>query len=140
MVELWNYVLENLGLVPSYLGFFVTGMVMLAIATPLYKWVTPYNELELIRNGNKSAALSLGGFVIGFAVALHTIAAGTGFVFHLVLWGVMALITQLIVFWTMNFVLKNVKENIESDNVAYGIILGAAHVATGIINASALTA
>ena len=54
----------------AFASFFLTATVLLAGFIAVYLMVTPYKELTLIRAGNKAAALSLGGVVIGFALPI----------------------------------------------------------------------
>ena len=44
-------------------------------ALALYLWITPHDEFALIRAGNESAAISLGGAAIGLAVPLYLLTA-----------------------------------------------------------------
>ncbi len=60
-----------MGLVPFgiYLGI---SFLMVFFFLFLYKAITPYNEIELIRNKSQAAAISLGGALIGFSIPLTT--------------------------------------------------------------------
>lgn len=136
---LHSYWALNLANVPNYLAYYGTIMVLVAVLAFAYKLVTPYDEWKLIRDNNKSAALSLGGVIIGFVVALKSIAAGSGSLLDLLLWGVIALVTQIIVFFVVDRMLGGVKDGIEQDKLSYGIILGSIHIAAGVANAGALT-
>jgi len=124
---------------PAYLAFLVTLLALIIAATWIYKSVTPYRELDLIRANNTAAALSLGGFMIGIAIALKTVAAGTGSLLDMVMWGAFALVTQLLVFTLTRFFIKDLKQGIEDGRIAYGVLLGAVSITTGIANAGALT-
>ena len=45
---------------PAFAGYFATAIGLLAVFVLLYVFVTPYNEMALIREGNTAAAISLG--------------------------------------------------------------------------------
>ncbi|HYC02979.1 MAG TPA: DUF350 domain-containing protein [Azospirillaceae bacterium] len=125
--------------IPAYLAWLAVMVILIALFTFLYKLVTPYRELELIRAGNRAAAFSLGGTVIGFAIALHTIASGSGSLLEMLMWGVIALLCQVGVFLVAARLLGDLKAGIEADREGYGIFLGALSIAMGTVNAGALT-
>ena len=50
---------------PAFAGYFATAVGLLAVFLVLYVFVTPYNELALIREGNVAAAISLAGALVG---------------------------------------------------------------------------
>jgi len=125
--------------IPAYLAYLGTLVALTALFTLVYKLVTPYRELELIRAGNKAAAFSLGGTVIGFSIALNTIAAGSGSLLDMAMWGVIALVCQLLVFFVVARLLGDLRQGIEEDRMGYGVFLGAVSIAMGMLNAGALT-
>lgn len=57
------------------LAFFAMGQVALIVFAVLYEWVTPFNCLDEIRDGNAAAGLMLGGtlvtlgIILGFAIS-----------------------------------------------------------------------
>ena len=56
-------------------GFFAMGQVALVVFAMLYEWVTPFNILDEIRDGNGAAGVMLGGtlitlgIILGFAIS-----------------------------------------------------------------------
>lgn len=124
---------------PLYLAYVATCAGLLVAFTAIYAAITPYHELSLIRAGNKAAAFSLGGVVIGFALALASTAAHSVGLLDLAAWGAVALACQVAVFFAVTALLKGFREGIESGNEAFGLALGAVSVAVGLINAGAVT-
>lgn len=124
---------------PLYVTFLLTSVVLIALATAIYVMITPYREITLIRQGNAAAAVSLGGTVIGMAIALNSVAQGTYAVLDLALWGGVALVCQVLVFVLVSFKLPGFRQGIEEDRLGYGITLGAFSVAMGILNAGSLS-
>ncbi|QJE71798.1 DUF350 domain-containing protein [Aerophototrophica crusticola] len=124
---------------PLYVTFLLTSVVLIAVATAIYVMITPYREITLIRQGNAAAAVSLGGTVIGMAIALNSVARGTYAVMDLALWGGVALVCQVLVFVLVSFKLPGFRQGIEEDRLGYGITLGAFSVAMGILNAGSLS-
>lgn len=137
--ETASYLAVSLAAVPNYLAFLATMLVLLVVFTGLHNWVTPYRELTLIKQGNKAAAVSLVGVVLGFAVALGEIASGTHTLIDLALWGAVALATQLLVYFLVSRLIGDFHKGIEEDRLAYGITLGGCQLAAGVLNAGALT-
>ncbi len=60
-------------------------------------------------------------------------------VIELVLWGVIALIVQVLVYLLIRLPMPRISERIEADEVAAGIWLGACSVVAGILNAASMT-
>jgi putative membrane protein len=114
-------------------------IVFIYVYMILYLWITPYNELKLIKDGNVAAAVSLSGSVIGFSLPL---AAAIGHSVHpwdMMLWGVVAALVQLLVYVAVRFTLLNVTRRIPDGQVASGVVLGAISIAAGILNAACMT-
>ncbi len=124
---------------PLYFTFLGTSVALLAVAVTLYMMITPYREIALIRQGNTAAAVSLGGTVIGMAIALFSIASGTYAVLDLLMWGAVALVCQLAVFGIVCLKLPGFRQGIEEDRLGYGITLAAFSIGMGILNAGALS-
>lgn len=124
---------------PLYFTFLGVSVALLAVAVTLYMLITPYREVALIREGNSAAAVSLGGTVIGMAIALFSIASGTYAILDLLLWGAVALVCQIGVFAIVCLKLPGFRQGIEQDRLGYGITLGAFSIAMGILNAGALS-
>ena len=48
-----------LATLPNFLAYLGTAIVLLAVFVTIYVYVTPYDEINLIRNNNTAAAISL---------------------------------------------------------------------------------
>lgn len=129
-----------LATLPLYLVFLGTVVGLLAVGLGIYIMITPYQEIRLIRGGNRAAACSLGGTAIGMALVLHSTASGTFDALELAVWGAIGLAGQLLVFLIVSFLVPRLRQGIEEDNIAYGILLAALSIAMGILNAGALSA
>lgn len=128
--------LQNVGL---YFGFLATIVALFVGGLAVYLVVTPYHEMKLIRDGNRAAATSFGGTAIGFAIALSSVAHGTYSLVELAVWGVIGLLSQIVVFLIVSRVLPDFRGCIERDQLSYGILMGAISIATGILNAGSLS-
>jgi len=105
----------------------------------VYLWLTPYNELKLIKEGNVAAALSLSGAVLGFTLPLASAIIHSVHPWDMMLWAVIAALVQLLVYVAVRYTLLNVTRRIPDGQVAAGIVLGAISVCAGILNASCMT-
>jgi putative membrane protein len=114
-------------------------IVFIYVYMILYLWITPYNELKLIKDGNVAAAVSLSGSVIGFSLPLAAAISHSVHPWDMMLWGVVAALVQLLVYVAVRFTLLNVTRRIPDRQVASGVVLGAISIAAGILNAACMT-
>jgi putative membrane protein len=105
----------------------------------VYQWITPYDELKLIKEGNVAAALSLSGSVLGFTLPLAAAIIHSLHPWDMMLWGVIAAAVQLLVYVAVRYTLLNVTRRIPDGQVATGIVLGTISVSAGILNAACMT-
>lgn len=126
-------------LLGQYLAYMAVAIGLFAIAITLYVRVTPYHEVRLIREGNCSAAWSLGGVMVGMTLPLASAMAHSVSLLDMALWGAVALVFQLLAFVAASLALKDIRAGIEGDRTAYGVALAGLSVAVGILNAGALT-
>lgn len=133
-------VLQSLTTLPSYLLFAVVMLGFLLLFILAYTAVTPYRDLALVRQGNTTAALTLGGAMIGFALPLMSVASHTTSIVDLAVWGVIALVSQLLVYVIGSRVLlPDFRDGVEADRTAYGILLASLSIAVGLLNYGSLT-
>jgi putative membrane protein len=105
----------------------------------VYQWITPYDELKLIKEGNVAAALSLSGSVLGFTLPLAAAIIHSVHPWDMMLWGVIAAAVQLLVYIAVRFTLLNVTRRIPDGQVASGIVLATISISAGILNAASMT-
>jgi putative membrane protein len=135
-MEIIQYSIQGL---PAFLIYLVTSFALLALFILIYIWITPYHELALIRDGNIAAAASLSGTILGFVIPLaHAIALSANLL-DMALWGLIALVVQLLVFFAVTRIIPGVARDIPAGKVAPGVLLGALSLATGILNAACMT-
>lgn len=123
----------------EFLIFFGLSIAFVAIFLVLYVKITPYHELKLIREGNTAAAASLSGALLGFTLPLASAIIHSVHPWDMMIWGVIALVVQLLVFVLVRFTLVNVTRRIPQGEVASGVLLGAVSVCAGILNAACMT-
>lgn len=124
---------------PAFALYFVSSLALLALFIAIYIRITPYRELDLIRQGNVAAAVSLSGAMLGFIFPLaHSVAQSVNLV-DMALWGLIALIVQLLVYFVASRLMPGITADIPAGKLGPGIFLGSLSLATGILNAACMT-
>jgi putative membrane protein len=127
----------------SYLSYFGTGIFLLLAAGFIYVKFTPLDEMSMIRNGNGAAATMLAGAAIGFSLVLYSSMTHGQSLADFAIWSVIALISQIIAFEILRFILylchDNWMEKINAGEMAHGIFFGAFSLSIGILNAASVT-
>jgi putative membrane protein len=130
---------HSIGGLPAFLLYLGTSLALLVLFIVVYIWVTPYRELALIREGNVAAAASLSGTILGFVIPLaHAVALSVNLA-DMALWGLIALVVQLFVFFAVTRIIPGIARDISDGKAAPGILLGALSLGTGILNAACMT-
>lgn len=113
-------------------------LLMLALGAGIYALLTPYKEIQLIREGNAAAALSYGGVIVGLAAPLAVSLSASPSVLEVAVWGLATTAVQLLVFRLTDFLLAGLPSRIEEGEVAAAALLTSARLATAIILAAAV--
>jgi putative membrane protein len=136
MIAAWNSVLAGLPILVLQLA--VTTAIF-CVGLLVYFSLTPYRELQLLREGNVAAAIVLAGEMLALAVALGAMLAHSVSLPDIVLWGFVAIILQLIAAGAVALVLRRLPAAIERGDVAPALVLAAAQISAGILNAAAMS-
>jgi putative membrane protein len=123
----------------NYLIHLLLAAVLLIVFFVIYTRVTPYNEVLLIRQGNQAAALSLGGAILGFSATIASSLMHTANYQQFFAWAFGAMVVQLLAYLVTTRLLRMSKDQIESNNTAFGGLLGAIALAIGAINAACIS-
>ncbi|MCH8098151.1 MAG: DUF350 domain-containing protein [Proteobacteria bacterium] len=123
----------------EFLIFFVVAAVLTILFVVIYTRVTRHDELALIKKNSTAAAIAFSGSLIGFALPLASTMINSVTVVEMALWGMVALIVQVLVYLLIRLPMPRVSERIEADEVAAGIWLGACSMVAGILNAASMT-
>ena len=136
MNEQFDLFLANLS---EFLLFFVAAAMLTLIFVVVYTRVTRHNEFALIKNNSTAAALAFSASLIGFALPLASTMINSVTVVEMVLWGLVALIVQVLVYIVIRLPMPRISERIEANEVAAGIWLGSCSIVAGILNAASMT-
>ena len=131
-------VAETISELAYFLLYFGIAVALVALYLFVYARVTAHNEFDLIRQNVLSAAVSLGLSLVGFALPLSSAIVHANNVIDLLVWGIVALVVQIVVYWLVRLLLPNLSERIASGELSSALFLGATSVAAGIINAAAM--
>lgn len=113
-------------------------LLILFAALLIYMALTPHNELRLIRDGNRSAAVSLGGAALGLAIPMAASLSASINGWDVVIWGVVILAIQVLLFKLADLVLKDLPRRIERDEMPAALLLAALKVAVALLVAAAV--
>ena len=123
----------------EFLTYFGLAIAFVAIFVVVYERLTPYPEFKLIREGNVAAAASLSGALLGFSLPLASAIIHSVHPWDMMIWAVIALVVQLLVFLVVRFTMVNVARRIPQGEVAAGVVLASLSVTAGILNAACMT-
>jgi len=132
-------VLASLATLPAFLAYFIGALALVAIFIFIYERFTPYQEFQLIAAGNVAAAISLGGAVLGFAMPLASVIAHSVGWLDMIVWGVVALIVQLLVYAVARILAPMLVEHVKQGRVAPATALAIASLTVGLLNAACIT-
>lgn len=124
---------------PNFLAYFASALGLFGLFTSLYIRLTPYAEIQLIRQGNLSAAVALVGTLLGFALPLASTIAHSVSLVDMLIWGAIAMLVQVLVFLGLSRLVPELKGGIQSDTLAHGVFLGGASLCVGLLNAACMT-
>ena len=130
---------QSLAGLPAFLLYFSLAMALLGLFIAVYVAVTPYKELTLIREGNAAAAISLGGAVVGFVLPLARAVTQSVSALDLVVWGLVALVVQVVVFFLVGKLVPRFAEAIREGRIAGAILLASLAIGVGLLNAASMT-
>lgn len=123
---------------PNLLIHYGTTMAILAAGIAIYVRVTPYPEIKLVKEGNMAAAISLSGGILGIAIPLAAAMSPSVHPVEILMWGAVALLVTLTVYWIADHLFKEIPKRIEEGDCAAALVMSAIKLATAIILAPAV--
>ncbi len=116
----------------------VAAGLLLFVFFLIYSWATPFDEMTLIRRGNVAASLTLGGALIGFSLTVASGLIHTDALVSFLGWSAVAALIQLATYVFVSRVLHMSKQQIEGNNVAFGVLMASISISIGAVSAGAL--
>lgn len=128
------------GSLSEFLIFFVVAAVLTLLFILIYSRITRHNEIDLIKKNSTAAAVAFSGSLIGFGLPLASTMIASTNVIEMTLWGLIALVVQVLVYLLIRLPMPRISERIEANEVAAGIWLGSCSLVAGMLNAASMTA
>jgi len=126
---------ENLIQFGMHFGVAAIAILLFAV---IWLWITPWDEIKLIREGNTAAATSLGGALIGFGIAVAGVIRASNTVLEVVPWSIIALVAQVIGLFIVSRLMHGVTKHIEKGENASGVFMAAVAIVIGLLNAACM--
>jgi putative membrane protein len=123
----------------DFLAYLGVSLVLLGAFIGTYVRITPYDEIALIRQGNMAASFSLSGAVLGFMAPLASAIQHSANLVDMAIWGVIALVTQLVAFVAVKLMMPSITRDIPAGNGAQGFFLGSLSLAVGLLSAACMS-
>ena len=137
-IDLAQIIRTLLSGLPTLLLQFGTTLALHLVGVACYMAITPFHEVRLIREGNVAAGVVLMGTIVALAIPLAATLATSEFVLDIVLWGVVALVLQLLAFAATALLIRGLRTMIEAGNVAAALTLSGIQIAIALLNAGAM--
>jgi len=131
-------ILQSLAGLPAFLVYFCTAIVAIVAYLLVYTRITPHNEFQLIRDNDPAAAVALGLSLLGFTLPVVSAIAHSANVLDCLVWSVVALIVQIIVYYLVKIPVPNLSRRIADGQMAPAIWLGLSSLAAGALNAASM--
>ena len=112
--------------------------ILLAIGVAIYVRLTPFHEREMVEGGNIAAGTMLAGAILALAIPMAAMLATSSRLLDILVWGVVALVLQLLTLGIVALGMRNFRSMIEGGNVAAAITLAGAQIAVALLNAAAM--
>ena len=130
---------SSLSGLPLFLAYFCLSLVVATGYLYIYTRITPHDEFELIRNNVPGAAISLGLSLLGFALPVASAIAHAANLIDCVIWSVIALIVQVIVYYLVRIPVPDISKRIAAGELAPAIWLGLSSATGGLLSAACMT-
>lgn len=131
-------ILQSLAGLPAFLVYFCTALIAVVAYLIVYTRVTPHDEFQLIRDNHPAAAIAIGLSLLGFVLPVVSAIAHSSNVIDCLIWSMIALIVQIIVFYIVKVPVPNLSARIADGELAPAIWLGLSSLAAGALNAACM--
>jgi putative membrane protein len=132
-------VAQSLAGLTDFFLHFLAGALLVLLFCLIYVRVTPYPEFRLIQEGKTAPAVSLGGALLGFVIPLAGAIAESVSLLDMVVWALVALVLQVLVFLVLRLCFSNLCRNIAEDQMAPAILLAVLSLCAGILSAASMS-
>lgn len=131
--------LESFAGFDDFLVYLGIALVYLAVFVALYIRITPYREMQLIREGNMAASFSLSGAILGFIVPLASAIQHSVNLIDMAIWGLVAMVVQIAAFVAVKLAIPSINRDIPDNKGAQGFFLGSLSLGVGLLSAACMS-
>lgn len=136
----WPVVLEAFTTgFPVLISHFVVAVLILLSGVFIYVKTTAWNDLELIRSGNLSASISLGGAFLSLSIPLSASLTASLSVPSIIIWGVTAVIIQLICDRLASLMIGDLSSRIKKNDVSAAVFILGIKLSVAMINSAVIS-
>jgi putative membrane protein len=129
-------IISSLAGLLAFAVYFVTAVALCALYLSIYTLVTPNDEFRLMfEEHNASTALALGMSLVGFSLPLASAIYHSANIIDCVIWGLVALIAQLIAYFLARSIHPDLGGALREDSMAAALWLGFVSLTTGVLSA-----
>ena len=118
--------------------YMLASVAMAVLFSLTYLLITPARELRLIKQGNVACALSFGGALLGFCLALASAMTHSLNILDFILWSAGAAIVQIGAYFATTRLVPDAGRELQQNNIAVGALYCALSLAIGVLNAACL--
>lgn len=122
-----------------FLLYFALGLGLWGAFAVIYAWITPHDEVALIKENNAAAATAYAGALLGFVLPVASVIANAVSLLDCLIWGAVAGVVQVLAFWVFRRVYPKVSERLQNGEMAIAVKLAGVSIGIGILNAASLT-
>ena len=123
----------------DFLVYLGVSLAYLAVFVAIYIRITPYRELQLIREGNMAASFSLSGAILGFIVPLASAVQHSVNLVDMAVWGLVAMVVQILAFVVVKLCIPSITRDISENKGSAGFFLGSLSLGVGLLNAACMS-
>ena len=123
----------------DFLVYLAVSLAYLAVFVAVYIRITPYRELQLIREGNMAASFSLSGAILGFIVPLASAVQHSVNLVDMAVWGFVAMVVQILAFVVAKLCIPSITRDIPENKGSAGFFLGSLSLGVGLLNAACMS-
>ena len=121
-------------------AFVAAGLFTIAFKL-IYQAATPYNERNLIRDGNVAAAITLGAALLGYILPLASALEHTVSLLEFAVWALLAGVIQIVTFTIVRMVvMRDFSDRIVRGELAAAIYMASISLGVGLLNAACMSA
>lgn len=124
---------------PAFAAWLGLSVALLLVFIGLYVTATPPREIKLIREGNVSAAVCLGGAMLGFVLPLASAMVHGANLIDFLVWGLIAALVQMLAYVAIRLIFRRMPEDIIEDRLAIAVMTASVSVSVGVLNAAAMS-